>query len=191
MKKLLVGISLVAAATGAAALAADHAGGHQHMNATVTRAQAEAGAAQMFARMDANKDGRIDAADREARHASMFDRLDANKDGQISRQEFDAHHAARTATRAERGAGDRAEGERGHRMGGRHMGGHKDGMGGGMMGMADANKDGAVTQAEATAAALARFDRMDANKDGQVTPEERRAARASMRQSRSSGPGAS
>jgi hypothetical protein len=53
------------------------------------------------------------------------------------------------------------------------------GMGGGRM--ADANKDGAVTQAEFTAAALQRFDRLDANKDGQVTKEERQAARKAMR----------
>jgi len=50
-----------------------------------------------------------------------------------------------------------------------------------MMGRgADANKDGAVTQAEFTAAALARFDRMDLNKDGQVTKDERQQARKAM-----------
>ena len=47
--------------------------------------------------------------------------------------------------------------------------------------MADANKDGAVTQAQFTAAALQRFDRTDANKDGQVTREERQTARKAMR----------
>ena len=50
-----------------------------------------------------------------------------------------------------------------------------------MAGMADANKDGAVTQAEFTAAALQRFDRADTNRDGTVTAEERRAARQAMR----------
>jgi hypothetical protein len=56
-------------------------------------------------------------------------------------------------------------------------------MGGGAMllGMADANKDGAVTQAEFTAGALAMFDKADANKDGTVSREEHRAARAAMR----------
>ena len=48
--------------------------------------------------------------------------------------------------------------------------------------MADTDKDGAVTQAEFTAAALTGFDRLDANKDGQVTKKERQAARKAMRE---------
>lgn len=43
---------------------------------------------------------------------------------------------------------------------------------------ADANKDGNLTRAEATAAAEARFARMDANNDGQLTKEDREAAMA-------------
>ncbi|MFD2135292.1 hypothetical protein ACFSLT_08770 [Novosphingobium resinovorum] len=42
---------------------------------------------------------------------------------------------------------------------------------------ADANNDGAVTQAEFIAAALKRFDAQDTNHDGKVTKEERAAAR--------------
>ena len=53
---------------------------------------------------------------------------------------------------------------------------------GGMMRLADADKDGTITKAEFEAAALARFDRLDANKDGTVTPDEAKAARDSMRQ---------
>lgn len=76
--------------------------------------------------------------------------------------------------------------------GGRHEGRH-DGfgrhgrmgpmMGGGMFGfaLADADKNGQVTLAEATSAALARFDRMDANKDGKLTAQERRDAMKQMR----------
>ena len=123
--------------------------------------------------MDANKDGKLDAADRDARRASMFDRVDGNKDGQISREEFAAHHAM---------PGRRGQHE-GHRMGGHgdHGGQHR--MGGGMMGkMADANGDKAITQQEFTAAALRRFDAADANKDGTLTLEERRAARGAMRE---------
>lgn len=44
---------------------------------------------------------------------------------------------------------------------------------GGMMAMADANKDGKISKAEATAAAQARFARMDADKDGQLTAKDR------------------
>jgi hypothetical protein len=58
-----------------------------------------------------------------------------------------------------------------------HPGG---GFGGRMIVMADTNKDGQITQAEAEALALQHFDQMDANKDGTVTPEERRAGRRMM-----------
>lgn len=165
MKKILVGLAVAATTTGAA-WAADHAAGHQRMAEPLTRAQAEARAGQMFDRMDANKDGRVDAADRAARQAAMFDRIDADKNGQISREEFTAHHAAM------------GQGREGQRMGHRGKRGdhHAGMMGRGMMGA-----DGQATRAEFTAAALARFDRMDANKDGQVTAEERRAAREAMK----------
>lgn len=48
---------------------------------------------------------------------------------------------------------------------------------GGMMMMADANKDGAITKAELTAALEARFAKMDVNKDGQITQADRDARR--------------
>ena len=56
-------------------------------------------------------------------------------------------------------------------------------MGGGMMmgRSADANHDGALTQAEFVGAAMQRFDRTDANHDGQITREERQAAFKAMR----------
>jgi hypothetical protein len=58
-------------------------------------------------------------------------------------------------------------------MGGRHMRG--------MGQMADADKDGTISQAEFQAAALERFDRLDADKDGTVTSEEQKAAHEGMR----------
>jgi streptogramin lyase len=63
---------------------------------------------------------------------------------------------------------------------GRRGGGERMGMM--LMHMADADKDGSVTQAELASAALAHFDKTDANKDGQVTRDERRAARQQMRE---------
>ena len=64
--------------------------------------------------------------------------------------------------------------------------------GGGMMGaamlkMADANRDGRVSRAEAASGALRHFDMMDSNRDGRLTPEERAAGRAQMKQMRSAG----
>lgn len=45
----------------------------------------------------------------------------------------------------------------------------------------DANGDGTLTRAEATAHAEAQFERMDANNDGRVTPEDRAAGQERRR----------
>ena len=154
------------------------------MKADVTRAEAQAKASDMFARLDMNHDGKLDMADRATQETAMFDRMDTDKNGQISRAEFVAHHGH-----------DMAEGEAtGHRMGQGRMGehgmreraGHRMGqfrdramM---MLRMADTNKDNAVSQAEFLAAEAMMFDRADTNKDGKVTREERRNGRMAMRQ---------
>lgn len=131
----------------------------------MTRDTAQQHAAQMFTRLDANADGQLDTADRaervEDRAEARFDRIDANSDGSISREEFAAMGEMR------------GQGRRGGRGGGEgRMGpGHE------MIGQADADNNGTVTQAEFNTAFLARFDAADANDDGTVTAEERRAAR--------------
>ena len=111
--------------------------------------------------------------------AVAFDRIDTNKDGSISRDEFAKGREMRIEKRIV--IRERADAKPGAKreMHMRHMGG--GGMGGGrMIVMADTNKDGRITLAEAEAMALEHFDKMDANRDGQVTPEERRAARPMM-----------
>lgn len=132
----------------------------------MTRDAVAGRATAMFTRLDANADGRIDAADREQRSGdragARFDRFDSNSDGAISREEF----AAAGAMRGDRGGPGMARGMRGN-------GGH----GRAMLARADADSDGAVTRAEFDAAMLARFDAADANSDGTVSREERRAAR--------------
>lgn len=131
----------------------------------LTRAQVEERTAQKFARMDANGDGKLDAADREARRKRSFDRVDADGDGAISFTEFTARRDAR------------AEG--GERKGPRF------GRGGRAMARtADTDSDGAVTRAEFAGAALERFDRVDADKSGAISRDERRAARGPMRHRR-------
>lgn len=185
MNKKITLLTLGAALVAAPVLAAP---GGADRNATQTRAEAETRAAGMFARMDANKDGKLDATDRAAKRtemqAKMFERLDANKDGNISKAEWDQHGADRAARRAERGekradAGEAGDGKR-HAMRGHHgkRGGHRGMM---VMGKADTDGDKAISQAEFLTAALARFDAADANKDGQVTPEERKAQRDAWR----------
>ena len=55
--------------------------------------------------------------------------------------------------------------------------GDRGGRGGGMMAMADANKDGKISKAELTAALDARFAKMDRNRDGKLTKEDRELGR--------------
>ncbi|MBJ7498511.1 MAG: hypothetical protein JHC57_02020 [Sphingopyxis sp.] len=184
MNRKIVFLTLGAALVAAPVLAAP---GGADRNATQTRAEVQTKAAEMFARMDVNKDGKLDAADRAAKRAEMqakmFERLDADKDGSISKAEWDQHGADRAAKRGEKraDAGAAGEGKR-HGMRGHH--GKRGGHHGMMMGKADTDGDKAISQAEFQTAALARFDAADANKDGQVTPEERKAQRGAWRAKR-------
>ena len=188
MKKI---ISLGAAAfalLAAPSLAQPAAGGPQRA-AEVTRAQVETRVRDMFARVDANRDGFVTQGEAQAvrgaaradrrenrgeRREAVFARLDANRDGSISRTEFlargdRADRGERRGLRAERRA-DRLE-RRGQR------GGLMARLGGKRFERIDANKDGRISLAEVTTQRLRAFDRADTNRDGRVTREERQAIR--------------
>lgn len=176
MKKTL----LIAATFTAFGLTAGGSAMAQERGGDVTRAQVEARTAERFARMDANGDGLLNQADRESRARERFAASDANGDGaltfeemQAARQEHRANRQERRAGRGEQARGER-QGRRGHRMGRR--GGARA-----MMQRADTNGDQAISLAEMTTAALARFDAADANGDGMLTAEERRAQRGQRR----------
>ena len=167
-----------------AAVAALAAGGAAYAQARpapaerpeMTRAQVQERAAEAFSRMDLNKDGVLNQADREAREKALFERIDANHDGAVTLAEFTARRDQRQDARGERReerADRRGPGGPGFAM--RGQGGPRAGMG--MARGADADRDGTVTQAEFTGAALARFDRADANKDGRISGDERRGMR--------------
>ncbi|MFM8543359.1 MAG: EF-hand domain-containing protein [Chakrabartia sp.] len=171
-KSILLAGSAMLLATPLNAQMADHADHAmpKPVMPPMARADVTALVQAQFATLDANKDGAItrdeiaahQAAQRKEMQDRMFADMDANKDGAISRGEFDAHHK------------DMA----GHMM----MGGAGGMMGEGQMfDMADANKDGKVTEPEALTSALARFDRADTNKDGKITPDERRERRVEIR----------
>jgi Ca2+-binding EF-hand superfamily protein len=144
----------------------------------MTREAVQERATQMFARLDVNSDGKIDAADRAERSgertAARFERADTNGDGTISTEEF---AAARDMTRNRMGNRMAARNES---AGGEQRGGGM-GQSRGLLGQADGDGDSAVTQAEFSAAMIARFDAADANNDGTVSSEERRAARPEAR----------
>ena len=104
-----------------------------------------------------------------------FARVDANRDGFVTEPEMTAmHRKMREMHRKMREMKMRHEGKKGKMGGGMKAGA--------MLKMADANRDGKVSLAEATTGALKHFDMMDANRDGRVTPEERAAGRARMMQ---------
>lgn len=159
--------------------------------------------ANRFADMDANKDGQLTKAEMDAahaarmdgrggkrmenitdaqkaewqakkaeRHAAHFTAMDTDKNGSLSETEFSAGHAM-----MHDGKGDDMGDHQGRHHGKRgHHG--RGGMGGMMMQNADANKDGAISQAEFSTAALTRFDGMDTDKNGIVSKDEHKAARA-------------
>lgn len=200
MKKKITLLTLGAALLAVPVLAAPGGGakGDADANGVLTRTEAQAHATQMFAKMDVNKDGKIDATDRAAqraeRQAKMFANLDADGNGSISKAEWDKHNVDRAAKRSARGdkradAGEAREGGKRHGMRGGHHG-KRGGHHGMMMGKADVNGDKAISQAEFQTAALARFDAADANKDGQVTAAERQAQREAWRAKRGAPPAA-
>ena len=205
MKKLLAVAAFALAGTAAIAQTAPQPAPARPMaDGAMTRAETVAMVRDHFARLDGDRDGTITTAEVTARRGAMaqrmreggprrlamrdpgaaFDRIDANKDGMISREEFASVRQQRIEKRVERRV-ERREGARDGQQ--RVMRMHRRGGGMGaarMIVMADTNRDGRITLAEAEALALQHFDRMDANRDGRVTIEERRAARPMMMQMR-------
>ncbi len=203
MKKLLIGAAALSLATPAIAQVAPSAPAPQAQRPVAakahSRADMQAHVAQMFARLDSDRDGFITKAEVGTATASMrtqagermrqrggagaaagaegdaFAQIDTNNDGSISRSEFEAGRAQRKERVAQ---GEPRE--RGTKEGG---GMHRMAMmiGGRMFESADADKDGRVSLQEAQAGALAHFDKMDANRDGQITREERKQKRSRAR----------
>lgn len=183
IQKISLAISVATLAIGGIAYA-QMSGDRPELDANgdgvITRAEAQTASTAMFAKMDANKDGKLDQSDREAHRSEMlgnrFAMLDTDKNGSISRQEFMTGHEGMRGP-----GGPGMDGHEGHRMDGHH--GRHGGRHGGMMKMkmADANNDGTISQAEFTAAANKRFETADANKDGKISKEERDAAHQKMK----------
>ena len=191
MKKVALA-GLAAAVVVVPALAAQGVPGH---HTPITRASVEAMVKTQFAKVDADSDGFVTREEGEAFRGARkaeweahraewrgerFAALDANGDGSISRDEFMAPRADR-GDRAER-RGERQEHRaerREHRM--ERRGHRMVRFGARAFERMDADKDGRISLAEATAARLQRFDRVDADKDGTISQEERRAAREARR----------
>lgn len=156
MRKLTLALSTAALALSGAAAAqsgspAAPQAGPAKMRAAkpdMTRADAQARAEAMFARMDANKDGTITEADRAARQAAMFDRLDADRNGALTRTELAAGHGAR--------AGKGKAGMMKHDGAAAMSEAQKTERGAAMFARLDADGNGAVSRAEFDAMHTAR-----------------------------------
>ena len=206
MKKFALAGAAIAALASTATPAQPTDGGRQAalpLTRSAVAAKVDAG----FVRLDVNRDGAVtrdevraraearrshrDQAggqqggarrerqeDRGERRAALFAQLDANRDGSISRAEFEARPALSREDRAERrSARTERRAKRGEMRGSRAGGGMFARFGGRQFEVADADRDGRLTQAEARQSALALFDRVDANRDGTISQDERRAAR--------------
>jgi Ca2+-binding EF-hand superfamily protein len=198
---LLSGAALLAVA--GVALAQGGPGERPGRDADVTRQQVIERADRMFARLDANHDGRFTPDEARAMGEQrrgemmgrMFDRLDANHDGNISREEFaSAHQGMRGGPDGPGGPGMRHRrmmrmgpppgGPGGPEMGPPPPGGPEGPGGPRMRGARLFGEQGFVTPEQMRARALERFDRADANHDGVLTAAERREARERMRPDR-------
>ncbi|KPL69267.1 hypothetical protein SZ64_14835 [Erythrobacter sp. SG61-1L] len=177
MRKITLALSAAALAMAGAAFAQPGAAPNGPGNAPQTRAEVEKHVDAMFAQMDANKDGKLDAKDREARGAEHFAKIDKDGNGQISRQEFaDARPGPDGPPPPMDGKGP-GKGMKGHGKKGHP--GMAFGGPGPMMDpqAADTNKDGAISKDEFRAAALARFDKIDTDHDGTISKAERKSAK--------------
>ena len=110
---------------------------------------------EFFARMDANKDGKLGKDEVRGPLSENFARVDADSDGAISEEEF-----SKAATEFARLAGAAAQGAGGA------------GLAKELLARQDADKDGKISKEEAQGPLREGFDRIDSNSDGFVNEEE-------------------
>jgi hypothetical protein len=158
---------VVAAALGATMLTGvAHAG--QQGTATPRRSG-------LMAMIDTNRDGVVSREEALAAADLQFARMDQNKDGKIDTSEMRPPHrrgGGNTPASAD------AKAPAGKPAAGMHKGG---GMGQRMLARVDANKDGTISREEFRTAATTRFERMDANRDGRIDAAEQNAMRDRMK----------
>lgn len=131
-----------------------------------------------MAMFDADKNQVLTLAEVRQGARTMFARIDANKDGRATEEELRAHHEAMgKAHRGGHGGGDydRGPGEGGPPPGGPHRGGPME---------MDSDGDGALTLAEVEAGLNAHFTEADSNRDGSVTQAEMDAAHRARHEAR-------
>jgi EF hand len=138
---------------------------------TVTTAEFVTGALKRWAQSDTDGNGKVSEGELAAQFAAhaqeRFLRMDENGDGVIQRSEASRMPDARFGELDTDASGTLSQAElaSGHPKAGT--------LGGGMHGLrGDTDNDGAITQAEASADAQQRAQRLDADGDGKITLEE-------------------
>jgi len=106
--------------------------------------------ANMFAQMDANKNGTVSSSEYQAFSEAAFRRIDSNRDGQLSLQEIQAFVGAGGGRPAGPPRIDPAT----------------------RIQRRDLNGDGQVSRAEFSQAAASRFQELDADKNNELTERE-------------------
>ena len=147
--------------------------------ASVSRADTAAMMTKRFDRIDANKDGMIDAAEMTAHRDQMRERWAERRAERRAEREKVAASAGEATTDA--AATARREALAKFAKARAEAGKARAELG---FAMRDADGDGLVSRDEFAAPALKRFDRADANSDGILTPEERAAMRETRRAKR-------
>jgi len=149
MRKLTLALSTAALVMSGAAFA-QTAPAPRAPKPDMTRAAAQARAEAMFARMDTNRDGKLDEADGAATKAQAFDRLDTDRNGSISQAELASRHdgdrAGKRRMARPAGAAAPTEAQKVERRAE-------------MFARVDADKNGSLSRAEFEAMHAARGDR--------------------------------
>jgi Ca2+-binding EF-hand superfamily protein len=173
-------VSVLSAISSVGGVAAAQPGGHGHFekldanaDGVVTTAELQARVLERWTQSDANQDGKVTADEMKAQFAAhkqeRFTKRDANGNGVLERAEVQKMPQEKFAKldADQSGTLSQAELANGHmKHGGKGPRGEFKGLPG------DADKDGAVTKAEATAGVAKMAARMDANGDGKLTQDE-------------------
>jgi len=149
----------------------------------VAMGEFDGAAAERFARMDADKDGKLSQDEfrayvkqrRGQRQQRKMAKMDTNKDGNISRDEFigfKTMRAEKKFSRMDKDSNGVVTADEFKQCKSKHKGKKGKRFGGRMFNRLDANNDGTVTRDESYQAWSAWFNRIDANQDKTVTKDE-------------------
>lgn len=188
MKKLIVATLMTSLAGVGVAYAHGPRGHHKFFermdsdgDGRVTQEEWSATKLERFEKGDLDGDGRVTPEEmqqaRQAHRAARFAKKDADGDGLLSPEEVSWMDADRFAKKDADGDGYLGADELRHRK----HGAKREKLGRRMLARIDTDEDGAISRAEAEAAAQGFFEKLDADQDGAVTKAELREGFRAMK----------